>query len=81
MPPRENHELSTTEKDVLRVYREHVEAHGAPPTVTWVAQEVGCMRNTVYASLKSLAKKGYMTEKPVTQMRLKLSAKGKKVAL
>lgn len=81
MPPRPNSELSTTEKEVLRIYREHIEAHGQPPSVAHVARMVGCMRNTVYASLKSLAKKGYYRERPVTETRLVLSSKGKKVQL
>jgi Mn-dependent DtxR family transcriptional regulator len=81
MPPRENLELTTTEKEVLAVCREHKEAHGVIPPVTLIANKLGVYRNTVYNALRNLQRKGHLVERPITEMRLTLSAKGKKVGL
>lgn len=81
-----NQDLTTREKDVLRAYREHVDKYGAPPTLRALAETVGIVHSAVGYMLKRLHMKGYMQEKTVktvttTAVRLRLSSKGKKVAL
>ena len=82
MPARlPNLELTTSEKEVLRVYRELLEQHRKPPTFRAMADVLGISPGAVHYCTRRLAEKGYMKETPVTSVRLTLSAKGKKAAL
>jgi DNA-binding MarR family transcriptional regulator len=77
----ENEELTTSEKHVLRAYRDHVEQYGAAPTLRHLGSLIGVGHNTIYCALQRLEKKGYMQKQKITAVRLRLSAKGKKVEL
>lgn len=77
-----NLELTTAEKDCLRHYRDHVAQFKAPPTYRQLAIYIGAKHhNTAVFLVGKLREKGYLVEKPVTVMRLRLSSKGRKVAL
>jgi len=74
-------ELTTSEKDTLRAYREWFTQHGVEPSYRQLARVLGVDYSAVRYSLKRMVVKGYMKERPVTQIRLTLNAKGKKVEL
>lgn len=74
-------ELTTSEKDILRGYRAWLERYGVEPSYRQLAREIGVDWSTVRYGLKRMVVKGYMKERPVTQIRLTLNAKGKKVEL
>jgi DNA-binding MarR family transcriptional regulator len=76
-----NEELTTTEKNALIAYRDHLERFGAPPTLRWIAKQVGVVHSAAGYLMKRLREKGYMQEKKVTATRLVLSQKGKKAPL
>lgn len=76
-----NKELTTTEKELLRHYREHLDKFGAPPSLRQLGTYLSIAHSAVSHALKRLKLKGYMTPQKITQVRLRLSAKGKKVEL
>ncbi len=76
-----NLELTTTEKELLRAYREHLEKYGAPPSLRQLGEYIGVVHSAANYLLQRLRDKGYMQEKKITSTRLMLSSKGKKVAL
>lgn len=78
---RSNLELTTQEKECLRLYRAHLEKFRTPPTRRWLSEQMKYRsHNAVTHLLSKLEEKGYLVTKPVTVMRLKLSAKGKRAA-
>lgn len=79
--PKPNHELLTTDKNALRFYREYVEQHGHSPSYQRVASAIGLTPSGARYALQRLRDKGYLQEKPVTAVRLTLSAKGKAAKL
>jgi SOS-response transcriptional repressor LexA len=76
-----NYELTTIEKEALRLYREHLEKYGAPPSLRQLGRQLDMVHSGVAHLLGRLRDKGYMQERKVTAVRLMLSSKGKKVAL
>ena len=76
-----NVELTTAEKRVLVLYRDHVDKYKAPPTYRWIADLLGVTHNAIVQHVKKLEAKGFLARRPVTIIRLTLSDKGKKVAL
>jgi SOS-response transcriptional repressor LexA len=79
--PKPNQELLTTDKNALRFYRQYVEEHGHSPTYQQVADATELSPSGARYALQRLRDKGYLQEKPITAMRLTLSAKGKAVKL
>lgn len=77
---RPNTELSTTQKDLLRLYKEHMDTFRAPPTQRWLAERLGIYQSAVAYQLKRLTQLGWLKERPITAMRLELSSKAKKGA-
>lgn len=77
----QNRELTTREKIALKHYREHFEKYSVEPTIRQLAAYLDVYPNAAAGVLKSLQRKGFLGERPVTKMRLTLSDKGKKVAL
>ncbi len=80
-PANSNTELTSSEKDTLKVYRAFLAKHKTPPSGRQLAALCGIGETTVRYQLRRLMMKGYLREKPVTEMRLTLSAKGRKVPL
>jgi SOS-response transcriptional repressor LexA len=76
-----NQELTTREREVLKAYRDHLEAHGYPPTNAQLARQFELSWNSIKWAIDHLMKKGYLQEKKVTAIRLTLSQKGRKVEL
>ena len=71
-------DLTAVLAETLRVYKALADA-GSPPTVRQLAEELGISRPGAYVRLKRLRELGYLTMPPVTQTRLRVTAKGKKV--
>lgn len=76
-----NEELLTTDKNALRFYRQYLEEHGHTPTYQQVANATDLSVSGARYAIQRLRDKGYLQEKPITEMRLTLSAKGKAVKL
>lgn len=79
--PKPNHELLTTDKSALKFYRDYFEQHGHTPTYQQVGDAIGLTPSGARYALQRLRDKGYLQEKPITAMRLTLSAKGKAAKL
>ncbi len=74
----ENRNLTTTQEEALAVYRRLTEKHGEPPTVREFAEALGKGRNTAHQLIQKLREKGYLTMKPTTIIRPKLTAKARR---
>jgi|APDOM4702015159_1054818.scaffolds.fasta_scaffold26503_1 SOS-response transcriptional repressor LexA len=73
-----NTELTTAQKQALVAYRRHCDEHdGEPPTVRWLADALGKSPNAAHQLIQRLREKGYLSMKPVTIIRSKLTAKGR----
>lgn len=73
----ENRNLTTTQEEALRAYRELCEKNGTPPTLRELAEVLGKSRNACHALVNHLREKGFLSMKPVTIIRPKLTAKGR----
>lgn len=73
----ENTNLTSTQEHALGVYRRLTEKKGEPPTVRELAEALGKSRNAAHFMIQQLREKGYLTMKPVTIIRPKLTAKGR----
>jgi Mn-dependent DtxR family transcriptional regulator len=74
-------DLTAKQAETLRIYRALTEANdGITPTVAVLADKLGVSRNAAHVRLMHLRAKGYLTMPPITQTRLRISAKGKKVS-
>lgn len=78
--PKPNTELTTMQKDLLRLYAEHESTYRAPPTQRWLAERLGVYQSAVAYQLKRLTMLGWLKERPITAMRLELSSKARKGA-
>lgn len=76
-----NQELTSAQKNCLRAYREHIDKFGALPSLRKLAETLGIAHSSTRYLLQELEKRGYLVQKPITVMRLRLSPKGKKVPL
>jgi SOS-response transcriptional repressor LexA len=75
----DNENLTTTQQQALDVYRRLTDKQkGEPPTVRQLADALGKGHTAAHALIQQLRKKGYLSMKPVTVIRPKLTAKGKK---
>jgi DNA-binding transcriptional regulator YhcF (GntR family) len=79
--PLPNDELTTSEKRCLAAFRKHVERYKSEPTIRWLAEQLEVYPNTITYALKKLRGKGFLEDKPITVIRIKLSERGKKVPL
>lgn len=78
MPPRIP-ELTLRQEEALRVYKRMTEKNdGVTPTVRALGDKLGIGHNAAHQMLMRLREKGFLTMPPVTQTRLRISAKGKK---
>ncbi len=73
-----NDELTTTQKEALRTYQKFETKHGVPPSVRQLAAELDISHNASHYLIGMLRDKGFLAPRAVTEMRLKVSAKGKK---
>jgi SOS-response transcriptional repressor LexA len=78
MPPRIP-ELTLRQEEALRVYRRMTEKNdGITPTVREFAEKLGGSRTAAHQLLMHLREKGYLKMPPITQTRIRFTAKGKK---
>lgn len=73
-----NLELTSTQKNSLRVYLEYQKKHGAPPSVRQLAEALECSHHSAHCQIKMLEQKGYLAPVKVTTTRLEVSPKGVK---
>ncbi len=73
-----NTELTSNEKEALRFYADFLSRHKKAPTFRQIADHLGVYPNAARWVIDKLKEKGHLVERPVTVMRLKVSAKGKK---
>jgi len=71
-------DLTAALAETLRVYKAMVD-EGNPPTVRELAAKLGISRAGAGMRLQQLRERGYLTMPPITQTRLRVTAKGKKV--
>lgn len=71
-----NTELTSTERFALEKFHAFLEKHQTPPSVRKLGAMLGISHGAAHNIIKSLRKKGHLTEGRVTVTRLKLSAKG-----
>lgn len=65
----------------LRVYKAMTDDNdGVAPTVRELADRLGLSHGGAHLRLRALRERGYLTMPPITQTRLRVTAKGKKVA-
>ncbi len=76
--PVTNLELTTLEKMIVREWRRIESATGAGPSLSHLAKHCGVYPNAIVHAKKQLKKKGYLVDKKVTAIRLKLSSKALK---
>ena len=72
-----NTKLTSSEENCLKAYRELLDHFRTEPSTKALAAALDVYPNAVRWTMDSLRRKGYLEKKPVTVMRLKLSAKGK----
>lgn len=73
----ENRNLTTTQEHALGVYRRLTEKLGEPPSVRAFAEALGRTHNSAHRMIGQLREKGYLSMKPVTIIRPRLTAKGR----
>jgi hypothetical protein len=78
MPKTKNLELTSNEAKALRFCKEHLDTYKKMPTFRQIAEHLGVYVNAANWIVDKLKEKGALVERPVTVMRLKVSAKGKK---
>lgn len=75
----ENRNLTSPQEEALTAYRRITDKQGGePPTVRQLADALGKSPNAAYQLTLQLRKKGYLTMKPVTVIRPRLTAKGRR---
>lgn len=77
MPREKNANLTTTQARALDAYRRLTERSGEPPTVRALAAELGVSHAGAHYLIGQLREKGYLSMKPVTIVRPKLTAKAR----
>ena len=81
MPRMIPEDLTTLLYDTLLVYKAMTEASdGITPTARALGEKLGIGHSAAHQRIQALRAAGYLTMPPITQTRLRLSAKGKKVA-
>lgn len=73
-----NLELTTSEKVALAAIIKHVEAYGVMPSQRELGETLGVSYSVAKYYQERLLEKGCLREKPITVMRLVVSAKGKR---
>lgn len=74
-------DLTAKLAECLRVYKAMTDDNdGITPTVAALAKRLGLSNTGAQERLRRLREKGYLTMPPITQTRLRISAKGKKVS-
>lgn len=78
MPNQDNQLLTSTQKRALDAYRRLTEESGEPPTVRALARALRVTHNGAHYLISKLREKGYLSMKPVTIVRPKLTAKARR---
>ena len=71
--------LTPRQEEALRVYKKMTRQNGdITPTVRALAEALQVSPNAAHRQIQQLREKGYLTMPPITQTRMRISAKGKK---
>lgn len=73
-------DLTAVLVDTLETYKRLTEKNGVQPSVRELAKELGISHGGANLRLRTLRERGYLSMPPITQTRLRVTAKGKKVA-
>jgi hypothetical protein len=74
-------DLTAALAETLRVFKAMTDDNdGITPSVRALAEKLGISHGGVHLRLRALRDRGYLTMPPITQTRLRISAKGKKVS-
>lgn len=77
MPNVPNQNLSSAQQEALTIYRKLTDTLGEPPSVREFAKALGKTHNAAHYMIQRLREKGYLSMKPVTVIRPRLTAKGR----
>jgi SOS-response transcriptional repressor LexA len=58
MPRKPDVDPTPVQIDLLRVYKRHVDQTGKPPTVRWLAEQLGKSANAIQEQITRLEKRG-----------------------
>jgi hypothetical protein len=74
-----NLNLTTAEELTLRAYHKWIQKHGAAPSVRQLASMLDKGHTATHHALIKLREKGYLNAaRPITETRMRISAKGKR---
>lgn len=74
----ENKNLTTAQENALAIYRNLEHRLGEPPTVRVFAEALGKSHSAAYQFIQQFRKKGFISMRPITIIRPRLTAKGRK---
>lgn len=74
----ENKNLTTDQENALAVYRNLEQRLGEPPSVRVYAEALGKSHSSAHHFIQQFRKKGFVSMKPITIIRPRLTAKGRK---
>jgi len=74
----ENKNLTTAQENALAIYRNLEQRLGEPPTVRSFAEALGKSHSAAYQFIQQFRRKGFISMKPITIIRPRLTAKGRK---
>jgi hypothetical protein len=74
----ENKNLTTTQESALAVYRKLTDRLGEPPSVRVFAEALGKSHSAAHAFIQQFRKKGYLSMRPITLIRPRLTTKARK---
>lgn len=73
-------DLTALLADTLEIYKEMTEKNGGvTPTARALGKRLGVTHGAAHLRIVALRERGYLTMPPITQTRIRLSAKAKKV--
>lgn len=76
--PVDNKNLTTIQENALGIYRNLEERLGEPPSVRVFAEALGKSHASAHQFIQQFRKKGFVSMKPITIIRPRLTAKGRK---
>jgi Mn-dependent DtxR family transcriptional regulator len=76
--PVDNKNLTTEQENALAIYRNLEGRLGEPPSVRVYAEALGKSHSSAHHFIQQFRKKGFISMKPITIIRPRLTAKGRK---
>lgn len=74
----DNKNLTTDQENALAIYRNLEQRLGEPPSVRVFAEALGKSHSSAHHFILQFRKKGYVSMRPITIIRPRLTAKGRK---